>query len=380
MNTILLNVDWLTINYTIPLAIENVNELNGKSEFSFVSECYTTRHFRNVTRVERGKEELFILTHNPFSKIIQPNLVQVKISNKLFYWGCWLQELKKLKQFLNLSFQSISRIDVCADWEGYNPNEFIDLIRSGKVRMKSPKKISEFYNIEKGELKHEGIKFGSPVSSYTFKIYNKSKEIEEESFKYYIWEWWEWNWKKAIEKDVFRFEFSITELPKIAFSTGELINDENIFEFVYQKELLQLYIDKMRFYYYTGKCRQDREKQYDLLPQTQEQAAKSLKYASTGINTRTAKVVCNSLVFKLRNSKLSNSEAYNIYKTIKSVVTEYHLHEWYFEKHKEDDEFIWDKYSFTIMGTGMKIATNLFREEFRILDEREINFSKFIKR
>ena len=370
MNTnLLIQIDWLTINYDLPLAVADFGKEFQSSGYEFVQEKYTTRHFKTIVRVNRGYEELFVILANPFSKVLPANLIQVKISNKLFYWGSWIQELRKLKQTLNLQYRSISRIDVCVDWLGYDILPFVKEYRSGAVRMKSPKKTSEFYTIEKGELKYEGIKFGSPLSSYTFKIYNKTKEILEESFKYYIIEWWEWNWCQEIKEDVFRFEFSITEVPKIVFSSGELMNDENISEFVYQKELLQMYLEKIRFYYYTGKIRQDREQTYDLLPPASLTPAKSVKFASTAVNTRTAKVICNVLIQKLLTDNLTTAEAFNIYKTIFSMVREYHLSEWFLKLHQEDDKAINEKYVLQCMATGMIWANDLFGESFRIISE-----------
>lgn len=359
----------MTINYDLPLAVADFGKEFQSSGYEFVQENYTTRHFKTIVRVNRGYDELFVILANPFSKVLPPNLIQVKISNKLFYWGSWIEELRRLKQALGLRYRSISRIDICVDWLGYDILPFIKEYRSGVVRMKSPKKTSEFYTIEKGELKYEGVKFGSPISAYTFKIYNKTKEILEESFKYYIVEWWEWNWCQEIREDVFRFEFSITEIPKIVFSSGELMDDENISEFVYQKELLQMYLEKIRFYYYTGKSRQDREQTYDLLPPASITPAKSVKFASTAVNTRTAKVICNVLIQKLLTDNLTTAEAFNIYKTIFSMVREYHLSEWFLKLHQENDKAINEKYVLQCMATGMIWANDLFGESFRIISE-----------
>ena len=370
MNTnLLIQLDWLTINYDLPLAVADFGkEFQGKG-YEFTQESYTTRHFKTIVRVNRGYEELFVILANPFSKVLPANLIQVKISNKLFYWGSWIEELRRLKQVLGLRYRSISRIDICVDWLGYDILPFIKEYRSGSIRMKSPKKTSEFYTIEKGELKYEGVKFGSPISAYTFKIYNKTKEILEESFKYYIVEWWEWNWCQEVRDDVFRFEFSIAEVPKIVFSSGELMDDENISEFVYQKELLQMYLEKIRFYYYTGKSRQDREQTYDLLPPASITPAKSVKFASTAVNTRTAKVICNVLVQKLLTDSLTNSEAFNIYKTIYSMVREYHLSEWFLKFHEDNDKAINEKYILKCMATGMLWANDLFGSSFSIISE-----------
>lgn len=370
MNTnLLIQLDWLTINYDLPLAVADFGKEFQNKGYEFVQESYTTRHFKTIVRVNRGYDELFVILANPFSKVLPANLIQVKISNKLFYWGSWIEELRRLKQALGLRYRSISRIDICVDWLGYDVLPFVKEYRSGAVRMKSPKKTSEFYTIEKGELKYEGVKFGSPISAYTFKIYNKTKEILEESFKYYIIEWWEWNWCQEIREDVFRFEFSITEVPKIVFSSGELMDDENISEFVYQKELLQMYLEKIRFYYYTGKSRQDREQTYDLLPPASITPAKSVKFASTAVNTRTAKVICNVLIQKLLTDSLTNSEAFNIYKTIFSMVREYHLSEWFLKFHEDNDKAINEKYILKCMATGMLWANDLFGSSFSIISE-----------
>ena len=106
MNTnLLIQLDWLTINYDLPLAVADFGkEFQGKG-YDFKQESYTTRHFKTIVRAFRGSEELFVILANPFSKVLPPNLIQVKISNKLFYWGSWIEELKKF--FLIYKFRYI---------------------------------------------------------------------------------------------------------------------------------------------------------------------------------------------------------------------------------------------------------------------------------
>ena len=121
MNTnLLIQLDWLTINYDLPLAVADFGKEFQNKGYEFVQESYTTRHFKTIVRVNRGYDELFVILANPFSKVLPANLIQVKISNKLFYWGSWIQELRQLKQVLGLRFRSISRIDICVDWLGYD--------------------------------------------------------------------------------------------------------------------------------------------------------------------------------------------------------------------------------------------------------------------
>ena len=147
------------------------------------------------------------------------------------------------------------------------------------------------------------------------------------------------------------------------------MDDENISEFVYQKELLQMYLEKIRFYYYTGKSRQDREETYHLLPPASLTPAKSVKFASTAVNTRTAKIICNVLIQKLLTDSLTNSEAFNIYKTIFSMVREYHLSEWFLKFHEDNDKAINEKYILKCMATGMLWANDLFGSSFSIISE-----------
>ena len=67
MNTnLLIQLDWLTINYDLPLAVADFGKEFQSSGYEFVQENYTTRHFKTIVRVNRGYEKLFIILDPQF--------------------------------------------------------------------------------------------------------------------------------------------------------------------------------------------------------------------------------------------------------------------------------------------------------------------------
>lgn len=113
------------------------------------------------------------------------------------------------------------------------------------------------------QLVYEGVKFGTAISDYSFKIYDKTKEIEEESYKWYIEDFWRANGWNG-ESKVFRHEFSIQNVPDLVGVSGLQVTGFTIFNAEIASEVFALYLSKIQCVVNTGK-RHSREKSYDFI-------------------------------------------------------------------------------------------------------------------
>lgn len=292
-----ISVDWLQIYcYIDNPNIEDILPLFAES-FSIVKQDYSTRHFKNVYEVytttpisdidpyspdPNGHNYHYctILTC-PFSSVIDRRGCLLKLSNRELYQPDFATRLINFLPNYGLVFQTISRLDVCYDFnllkDGLSPTKFIKGFVAGKylkngqptytllcdtradkreyivdnimsrIDANKPQNRDELRAEISNSIYHmiarsEGTKckirgsakavrdvhyvsFGSHTSGVCSYIYNKSKEMREVKDKPYIREMWKLN-GLDIHKDVWRIEISIKADRKTVFdmSTGEYFN------------------------------------------------------------------------------------------------------------------------------------------------------------
>lgn len=147
----LISIDWLTINFVKGLDFE-ARLSQVPQGFEFQRREYGTRHFRDVYTVKFKGVVLGTLVCNPFSSVINPNLVQFKVDNSLFYRQIEGQiggyyALQTVMVGLDLLYKSISRLDVCVDVEEFDLRGFIEDLRACRIKMKGSRKMQEFYSL-----------------------------------------------------------------------------------------------------------------------------------------------------------------------------------------------------------------------------------------
>ena len=268
----LLNLDWLTVNYLIEDNPLQGNEI--KIGFlKFIPETYSTRQFRFVYNVysDYVVDKVATIVCTPISAILDKRLLQIKLDNWLLYTDLAQKTLSDIKLALQLKFLSISRVDICVDIVGFNFYEFINLYHNNKLREKKPKEVTEHYKKYDNESIYTGISWGSKLSDWTAKIYDKIREINEVSGKLYILDYFKANGIDIDNEKVWRYEFSITAPAKKykiedAYTIDDiLLDDTNVFDFVVQKNVINYYLNLHAFSYNTGKVRFIDEKRYNIV-------------------------------------------------------------------------------------------------------------------
>lgn len=377
----LINLDWLSVNYLVEASPLTGGEYRTIA-LKYIPENYTTRQFRYVYYVYDNytNEEIATIVCCPMSKILDCRLHQVKISNWLLYTDLAKDYLHRIKEDLSAQFLSISRIDICCDIVGFDFCDFIDKYHNDKLREKAPKQVSEYYKkyIINGvqESVYTGISWGSKSSDWTAKIYDKIREIENESGKIYILDYFKANGINTDCEKVWRYEFSITAVKslyviervkkedyqhKYENDCNILLNDENVFDFLTQRNLLKYYYNLHAFAENTGKVRFVDEKRYDIINLlSQEIPPKRVRSRRQKKKDYSAKVTIN-LGMQLLEYQ-TTCDAFITYKNILETARVYNLTEWLMRKYGKRLNEIYMQKSFIMYGVGTeyKLQQDLF--------------------
>lgn len=225
------SVDWLTINIKL-LDPANIRVL--------IADTYAikrergTNVFQNVVDYYNTRDEIvFTIVSNPYSSIIDPTFAQLQIKNKWLYVGNLQKLVYTILFHSNFEYKGISRIDICADlynfenWDEKNscylePEVFIQWFANGQVRKNNPSKFTLWGKTENYYNKYHCLNIGDSSSVFSWKLYNKSKELREVEDKSYIRQKWERDLLGFDKnKDVWRFELSLKDINKISLKNGD---------------------------------------------------------------------------------------------------------------------------------------------------------------
>lgn len=238
-------IDWLAFDYIakvteqeIELNCLKLKEPNGTQlvKLPYGTNVFNSRYF---VLDEHGVKKLTILC-DPISKIIAKNLVLIQVENACFYDNTAEFWVDKCKEIHEGEFGNINRVDICCDFDEHGET-FAKILDTTKVRVKRYAEGSSFYYYEKDkdnpdqiQKRIKQISWGAKSSSFKWKLYNKSKEIKEESKKFYIEQCWR-NAQFNISKDVWRLEVSITKLSQISLRDKQGFDLLSIFNLVHYK-------------------------------------------------------------------------------------------------------------------------------------------------
>lgn len=291
----LISIDWLSISVDCSHFAINAN-------YSCVREPYGTSIFSEMYTIGTDGLDLAILTKSPRMKQMDKNLGIIKILNPVLYMPFLDRRIRNILKDFRLVVKSISRLDLCADFNRFNdyadPQDFIrDFLAvkiwkigqakykvAGKVAkapehpreaiyryQKDKPEIESFKVIGKQSARHnyQYLRFGSNVSDISAYLYNKTQEFIDVKRKNYIVEQWDAN---GIDSSltVWRLEFSLK-------GNGIKFLDTTSGEFL-QKSLDMVLDDELRvqlfnacflkywvFRYNDGQVRKDRMKPVNLL-------------------------------------------------------------------------------------------------------------------
>lgn len=147
---------------------------------------------------EHGKPFLEI-RRNPYSLkknggIFEKGSCHIRLSNRTLYTYNPIQQLQEFLIKYKYTFKGITRIDIACDQlvfdNGMNPSKLIEDYMSGLILKNRNSRIN-VHGSEKADGRNwNSIKWGSPSSPLSTKIYDKTLELKEASDKLYIKDAW----------------------------------------------------------------------------------------------------------------------------------------------------------------------------------------------
>ena len=217
-----IGVDWLQI-----FCKGGVNlEPSKKGAYNITLLNYSSRHFKKIFSISLGVDEIAQVQAEPHSNIIKTGDAILKLTNKFCYSEKRLEYLEVLMSVIGLEFVSVTRCDICIDFEHflnyYTPENLMTRFVSGKI-IKHGKNKFKLQGHHTHELNFDYLKFGSPTSNISYYLYNKSKELREVKNKPWIIDTWALN-NLNNDKDIWRLEFSIKKMKKDATNMDDGTN------------------------------------------------------------------------------------------------------------------------------------------------------------
>lgn len=223
----IINIDWLAYS-----AYGNIGETTLFNRFKVIPKEHGSQVFKNVASLVTTdtSEEVAQMQYNPRSSALKPNLVIVKLANRCLYEYDYIALIRTINEGLNLEYNSLSRLDVCADFytfEHCTPQELIRQFLQRKLRRFGKSKYVLHGNQDKAQ-EYEYLRFGSPTSDVVCYLYNKSLEMREVKHKpYIVRQWSQLSYKYedvCPAPDVWRLEFRLNgdNIKVLCDENGEL--------------------------------------------------------------------------------------------------------------------------------------------------------------
>lgn len=234
------SIDWLTFN----IKLKDINNPFIRDEGIYAEEREQgTNIFKRVRDYYNTRDELvFTIVFQPHSKIIKQDFGQLQIANKWLYVGNLSKLVYKIFFQSNFELVNISRIDLCTDFfnfvDTYKPLSFIQDVAKGNVIKVNPSSVNFWGKTGDYTIDYHAMNIGDRESTFNFKLYNKTKELEEKHEKGYI----KTKWYKKLQgyeelikmkekPTIWRLEVSIKDWNKIKIDGKKVIEiNKDVFD------------------------------------------------------------------------------------------------------------------------------------------------------
>jgi hypothetical protein len=226
---------------------------------------HSTKIFRKVHTVFVDDYKIGTFVSVPASSALNPLLVQFKVENYLFYVmppATLKKILNDLFKSLRLSFSSVNRLDLALDIEDENSTTqtLLKKLVNDELRVSGRSKaVNPYYVTKNGFLSLQGCAIGSRSSSRYLRIYDKTKEMEQNPKQYID----AYHKRNGLNKNIWRFEY---QLNGKFLRDKKNINLDSLFDFNF---IYSLYVDSysnhFSFKYNTYKKECNHEENYPFL-------------------------------------------------------------------------------------------------------------------
>lgn len=211
-----INLDWLSVYCLEPKGVV-MNAAYFKALGWTVEEReYGTPQYREKFTLMNGRHPFLEIERNPYSLkqnggIFEPESCHIRLANRTLYQPQPVQQLTNFIVKYGYEYKGISRVDVCCDLTIFDnamkPQDLANKYMKDKIWKVHQSKIDahssdgdDSWRIPihlgahgketKTDRTWNSIKWGSPKSALSTKLYNKTLELETNTGKFYIKDAW----------------------------------------------------------------------------------------------------------------------------------------------------------------------------------------------
>lgn len=330
------NIDWMQVYCLEPFPYNLDAEYFRQKGYTVKVRDYGTPQYREMfTIYERQGFPFIEIRRNPYSLkrqggIFEHNACHLRLSNRACYTESPIDDLRNFLIAHNYTYVSISRIDICLDFNffdfGDKPEKILKDYMEGKYSKINQCNIGAHGKDRWAGRLWNSMSWGSHNSMISTKMYNKTLELNETHDKFYIRDAWTQSGLRT-DIDVWRVEFSIKSDMKglVKLDTGEFI-DNTLNNYDNRNKLLFRFhslADKYFHFKYVeyqdnGKLRRKdrcRDKVLFIIS-SKESAYKPARLTTQKEPNRTDKILCNRLYQLADDFNLSTSDRDAIIKII----------------------------------------------------------------
>lgn len=211
-----INLDWLSVYCLEPKGVVMNAAYYKKLGWSVEEREYGTPQYKEKFTLMNGRHPFLEIERNPYSLkqnggIFEPESCHIRLANRTLYQPNPVQQLTNFIVKYGYEYKGISRVDVCCDLtifdNGMKPQDLANKYMKDKIWKVHQSKIDAHSSdgddswripIHLGAHGREtktgrtwnSLKWGSPKSALSTKMYNKTLELETNTGKFYIKDAW----------------------------------------------------------------------------------------------------------------------------------------------------------------------------------------------
>lgn len=223
------NIDWLEVYCQEPVSEPRDADYFLRLGFNVKIRSYGTPNYRQMFTIIVDGQPFIEIRRDPMSLkrqggVFEDGACHIRLVNRTCYFRnsvALLAEFILAHQFI---YHSISRVDLCLDFQvfdsGILPEDFVLDFMKGNCQKINQCNLSA-HGKDGWDLRvWNSLKWGSPTSSISTKLYNKSLELKQVGDKEYIRQCWECCGFSP-DTDTWRVEFAIKPSSQYLVSDSE---------------------------------------------------------------------------------------------------------------------------------------------------------------
>lgn len=211
-----INLDWLSVYCLEPKGCVMNAAYYKKLGWSVEEREYGTPQYREKFTLMNGRHPFLEIERNPYSLkqnggIFEPESCHIRLTNRTLYQPNPVQQLTNFIIKYGYEYKGISRVDVCCDLtifdNGMKPQDLANKYIKDKIwkvhqshiapntddgddTWRIPIHLGAHGKETKTGRTWNSLKWGSPKSALSTKLYNKTLELETNTGKFYIKDAW----------------------------------------------------------------------------------------------------------------------------------------------------------------------------------------------